>query len=140
MSYLHVFPVSANAVGPMAFVAHCELKYETKIVDLMKGEHKSEDFLKLNPYHTIPTLSVDGWGLWESNSILRYLAVEHKLEKYYPTDAKARAKVDQVLDYRQTSLYAKAIKSCYSHLGFTAKLSEEDDKKLRGEMEAELDM
>ena len=52
------------------------LTYETKWVDLIGGEHKRPEFMKLNPNGRIPAL-VDhqngDFAIWESNAIIRYL-------------------------------------------------------------------
>jgi len=61
----------------------------------------------MNPCHCCPTLELDnGDAIWESNAILRYLCVTQEGgEELYPTDPVVRAKIDMVLDWRQTSLY-----------------------------------
>merc|ERR1712198_447911 len=72
---------------------------DIKRMDLFNGEQKQDWFLKLNPDHCVPTLDDDGFCIWESRSIMRYLvnayAPGHTL---YPTEAKARAMVDKALD------------------------------------------
>lgn len=50
------------------------LKYDLKGVDLSKGEQKSEEFLKLNPFGKIPAVKYGSRDLFESRSILRYIA------------------------------------------------------------------
>jgi glutathione S-transferase len=45
-----------------------------KHVDMMKGEHKSAEILKINPNGTLPILVADGNVLLESAAILRLLA------------------------------------------------------------------
>ena len=48
--------------------------YETKVIDLFKGEQKSEEYLKVNQMGQVPALSFNGVTLNESNSIIRFLA------------------------------------------------------------------
>lgn len=74
-----------------------ELDLELDIVspDFMKGELRSPEFLALNPNGKIPVLDDDGFVLWESAAILRYLADKRPERGLYPTDAKERAHVDQ---------------------------------------------
>lgn len=51
-----------------------ELKYEFKQIDIITGEHKNEEFMKMNPFGKVPVLKYDDEVLFESRSILRYLA------------------------------------------------------------------
>lgn len=78
---------------------------ELKMLDLTKGEHLSEDFLKINPQHCIPTLvEEDGFTLWESRAISAYLCNKQretnpKAEELYPSAPRDRARVDRILHW-----------------------------------------
>lgn len=50
------------------------LKYDLKSIDLSKGEHKNDEFLKLNPFGKVPAVKYGSRDLFESRSILRYIA------------------------------------------------------------------
>lgn len=50
------------------------LKYELKKVDLSKGEQRESEFLKLNPFGKVPAIEYGDRTLFESRSILRYIA------------------------------------------------------------------
>lgn len=65
---------------------------------------KSPEFLAFNPNAQIPVLVADDFVLWESNSILRYLANSHGASPLYPSSAQARARVDQWLDWQAAEL------------------------------------
>lgn len=65
---------------------------------------KVPEFLALNPNAQIPVLLDDGFVLWESNSILRYLANAYGGEWLYPQGARERARVDQWLDWQAAEL------------------------------------
>ncbi|XP_015784346.1 glutathione S-transferase 1-like [Tetranychus urticae] len=79
---------------------------ETKPLDLMKGEHLKPEFLKINPFHCIPTLVDDGFALWESRAIMTYLVNKYAPESsLYPKDVKARATVERWLYWDNGSLY-----------------------------------
>ncbi|MBU2648402.1 glutathione S-transferase family protein [bacterium] len=67
-----------------AFRCHLLLKemgvpFEEVPIDLSKGEHKSEAFLKLNPNGKVPCMVEGDFILWESMAINRYLT-----HKYQP--------------------------------------------------------
>ncbi len=57
------------------------IPYDTVALDFSKGEHKSPEYLKLNPNGKVPTIVDDGFVLWESLAINYYL-----LEKQQATD------------------------------------------------------
>jgi glutathione S-transferase len=50
------------------------LKYELKLVDLSKGEQRGEEFMQLQPFGKVPVVEYDERVLFESRSILRYIA------------------------------------------------------------------
>ncbi|WP_431285134.1 glutathione S-transferase family protein [Humitalea sp. 24SJ18S-53] len=65
------------------------------------GRTHEPDYLAKNPNALVPTIEEDdGFTLYESNAILRYLASTRGGEALYPTDARKRAKVDQWLDWQ----------------------------------------
>jgi GST-like protein len=78
-------------------LAELALPYELHLVDLSKGEQKSEAFLALNPNGKIPALvDRDGPGaervtLFESGAILEYLA--ERAGRLLPAAARERAEV-----------------------------------------------
>lgn len=74
-------------------------------MDLMKGEQLSEEFIKINPQHVIPTLVDDGKSIWESAAINTYLVGKYASDdSLYPKDLYQRAVVDQRLFYNCTVL------------------------------------
>jgi glutathione S-transferase len=50
------------------------LKYELTPIDLSKNEHKQSEFLELQPFGKIPAVKYGSRTLFESRSILRYIA------------------------------------------------------------------
>ncbi len=61
-------------------------------------------FRALNPNAMVPVLIDGDFVLWESNTILRYLANRYRGEALYPQEAMARARVDQWLDWQASDL------------------------------------
>jgi glutathione S-transferase len=62
------------------------------------------DYLKLNPNGKVPTL-VDGDAvIWESHTILRYLASKGGKTDLYPTDLVARTEVERWMDWLLASV------------------------------------
>lgn len=58
------------------------------------------EFLELNPNGMVPVLKDGPVTLWESHSILRYIAAKYAGETYYPRELDRRAMVDQWLDWK----------------------------------------
>ena len=70
------------------------LKPQEKIVNVDAGEHRSPEFLKINPLGAIPAL-IDGDGdpITQSLAILEYLEEIHPEPPLLPADPRGRARV-----------------------------------------------
>src|SRR5262245_58449610 len=88
---------SPNARKVRLLAAELGLALECVRLDFAKGEYRSEAFLALNPNGKVPTLDDDGFVLWESCAILRYLAGKRPERGLVPLDARGQALVDQWL-------------------------------------------
>jgi glutathione S-transferase len=99
---------SSNVQKAMWAVGELKLPCERIDVGGAYGKTKEPFYLAMNPNSLVPTLEEeDGFSLWESNSVVRYLAGKHggTLE---PKDAKTRAKAQQWMDW-QLSVMGPAI-------------------------------
>lgn len=79
------------------------------------GKNNEPAYLAMNPNGLVPTLEEeDGFVLWESNSIVRYLAAKHggSLE---PRDLRTRALAGKWMDW-QLSVLGPAITPVFWHL------------------------
>lgn len=61
-------------------------------------------FLALNPNAMVPVIQDGDFTLWESNTIIRYLATHYGEAPLYPVEARARARVDQWIDWQASDL------------------------------------
>lgn len=76
------------------------------------GSHGGLDdagYRRLNPNGRIPTIDDNGFVLWESHAIMRYLARREGVDALYPGDTRAVALVDQWLDWQAAHL-AQAVR------------------------------
>jgi glutathione S-transferase len=60
-------------------------------------------FRLLNPHGRVPVLQDGGSAVWESHSILRYLASRYGDGSLWPTDPLAKAQIDEWMDWTQTA-------------------------------------
>jgi len=65
---------------------------------------KEPEYLALNPNGLIPVLIDGDFVLWESNAICRYLATQRYATTLLPTEARARARVEQWMDWQAGEL------------------------------------
>ena len=64
------------------------------------GKNKEPEYLALNPNGLVPTIDDDGFILWESNAILRYLSAKHGTGTLWPSDLRQRADADRWMDWQ----------------------------------------
>jgi len=53
----------------------------------------------------VPTISDEGFSLWESNTIVRYLAAKYGAGNLWPEDPAERALADKWMDYQLGTLF-----------------------------------
>lgn len=104
MYTLYYHPYSQHSRRVVALLEAAGLGYELRKVALEQREHVSPEYLAVNPNHQVPTLLDGDVKIHESNAILRYLCTKHALRDWYPDDLKARAAVEQWLDWNQCRL------------------------------------
>src|SRR3974390_3291442 len=73
------------------------------------GGLDTPEFLSLNPHARVPVIEDDGDAVWESHAILRYLAARHGTPRFWPEAAAARARIDEWMDWAQTTLQPDVI-------------------------------
>jgi glutathione S-transferase len=66
------------------------------------GIVKTAEYLARNPNALVPLIEDDGYELWESNPIVRYLATKHG--KLFPQGLRERFDIERWMDWQQTTL------------------------------------
>lgn len=101
---LYIDYVSQPSRAVAWFCLLTKLPHEVKETRIAQGAHKTPEFTKLNPFQKIPTILDGNNAIWESHTILRYLAIKsQQLDKqndhWYPSEPLARTYVDRYLDW-----------------------------------------
>ena len=97
---------SVNVKKAMWCVSELGLPHERIDVGGAFGRTKDPFYLAMNPNGLVPTLEEeDGFTMWESNSIVRYLAAKHSAGKLWPEDLKVRAEADKWMDWQSSTFW-----------------------------------
>jgi len=75
------------------------LKYERIDAGMEHGVTKTPAYIRMNPNSVVPTIEDDGFVLWESHAIVRYLAAKHGAGTLSPAEPRARADADRWMDW-----------------------------------------
>jgi glutathione S-transferase len=93
MIKLYGHEMSGNSYKVRLLLSLLGLDFEWIKVDLMKGEHKSPEYLTLNPFGQVPLLIDGETKLADAQAILVYLARQYGGEDWLPSDALSLAQV-----------------------------------------------
>src|ERR1700756_5527649 len=100
---------SINVQKVMWAVGELKLAHQRIDVGGAFGKNKEPAYLAMNPNGLVPTLEEEnGFLLWESNTVVRYLAAKHKATVLEPADLRTRALAGKWMDW-QLSVYGPAI-------------------------------
>ncbi len=100
---------SSNVQKVMWAIGEIGLPHERIDIGGPFGKNREAAYLAMNPNGLVPTLEEeDGFLLWESNSIVRYLAAKHRVTALEPVDLHTRARASAWMDW-QLSVFAPAI-------------------------------
>jgi glutathione S-transferase len=98
--------MAANALG---------LTYEYIRISIKDGENRTEQYLKMHPAGKVPVIDDDGFVVFESDAIIKYLAVQ-KQSSLYPSDKKQRAVIDQWMDFTALHVGTAMSKVVYNRI------------------------
>lgn len=97
-----------NSVNVQKVLWCCEelaLRYERIDAGGAFGVVNTPPYRSLNPNGLVPTIDDDGFVLWESNAIVRYLAAKHGAGSLWPQELRTRAQADRWLDWMLTTFW-----------------------------------
>ena len=102
MMKLYGHEMSGNSYKVRLLLDLLNLDYEWVKVDLMKGAHKSPEYLTLNPFGQVPLLIDGETRLADAQAILVYLARQYGGDEWLPTEALPLAQVVRWLSDRKS--------------------------------------
>jgi glutathione S-transferase len=95
---------SANVQKVLWLLTEMEIACEREDFGGEFGGNRSSEFLLLNPNGVVPTLIDGKTAIWESNTILRYIASRYGPTPLYPVDPVARADCERWMDWQLGTL------------------------------------
>jgi glutathione S-transferase len=122
------YPKATCTQRVLIMLEELELKYEFKSVDLSKGEQKSEEYMQMQPFGKVPVVQYGEKTIFESRSILRYIA-KHNRD---PVDLLSDVYVDVWLEVESQNFNPPASKIVYEKM-FKSKDEPQDEQILTQE-------
>lgn len=96
---------SINVQKVLWCCAELDLKYDRVNAGGKFGVNNTPEYLAMNPNGLVPTIEDDGFILWESHAIVRYLSRKHGKGTLWPDDDKAAADADRWMEWYSTTLW-----------------------------------
>jgi len=105
---------SVNVKKALWCLEELGLPYERIDAGLQFGVTNTAAYRKMNPNGLVPTLDDGGFILWESHTIVRYLADKHGKGVLRPMDLHIRAVANQWMDWAFT--FQGSVRDAFWHL------------------------
>jgi glutathione S-transferase len=102
---------SVNVKKALWCLGELGLAYERTDAGMAHGVVNTPEYRAMNPNGLVPTIEDDGFVLWESHSIVRYLCAKHSMGKLCPADLKTRADAERWMDWAFT--FQNAMRSVF---------------------------
>ena len=90
-----------------AVLIYCKLaKISARFIELrvLRGDTMTEEFSKISPSQSVPTMIHNGLVLYESHAILAYLADLYPVDNWYPKDLKTRSLIDNYMNWHHLNI------------------------------------
>jgi glutathione S-transferase len=90
---------SVNVKKALWCLGELGIPYERVDAGMQFGVVNTPEYRKMNPNGRVPTIEDDGFVLWESHTIVRYLCAKHSMGKLCPSDLRMRADAERWMDW-----------------------------------------
>ena len=108
-------PLSTCTRKVLMTLAETGTAHELNVIDFAKAEHKADPYLSRQPFGQLPALDDDGFALYESRAIARYINDKAK-GPLLPTDLRARALTEQWISVETSNFTPHAMKFVYHYI------------------------
>jgi glutathione S-transferase len=108
-------PYSTCTRKVLTALLETDTPYELVVVDFAKREHKQEPHLSRQPFGQVPAIDDDGFNLFESRAICRYLSAKAG-DKLAPSGLRERALMEQWISVEQSNFSPHAMKFVYHYI------------------------
>src|SRR5476649_2305929 len=90
---------SINVQKAMWAIGELGLAHERIDAGMQYGAVNEPWYRAMNPNGRVPTIDDDGFILWESNTVVRYLAARHGAGSWCQADLQVRADAERWMDW-----------------------------------------
>ena len=97
-------PDSYNVQKVLWFAEELELDFKHVNIGGPAGGLNTAEFLALNPNGLIPVIQDGDFAVWESNTIIRYLAAKYGQDEFWIESPAERSLVERWMDWELTKL------------------------------------
>lgn len=101
---LYYAPITC-ALAPYITLTEAGASFETRPVNMRKGQNRTPDYLQLNPKHQVPVLVADGEVLTESPAIQIWIARNFPAAKLLPEGAMAELRAIALLSFCASGIH-----------------------------------
>ena len=96
---------SINVQKVLWCCAETGVAFERIDAGMQFGVNNTPEYKAMNPNGLVPLINDDGFVLWESHAIVRYLARKHGLGTLCPADPQTAADADRWMEWYSTTLW-----------------------------------
>jgi glutathione S-transferase len=108
-------PASTYTRKVLCALHEVDAPFDLHFVDLNVGEHTQAAHLARQPFGRVPTIDDDGFTLYESRAIIRYLNDQYG-GRLVPSDVRGRAMMDQWIDVEYSYFSAASLNPILHHV------------------------
>ena len=96
---------SINVQKVLWTCAETDIPFERIDAGMQYGVNNTPEYKAMNPNGLVPLIDDDGFLLWESHAIVRYLSRKHGMGTLCPSDPQNAADADRWMEWYSTTLW-----------------------------------